>query len=115
MTESLTPEAQRDLAAMNARVYAMTAEDRDAWYRDHKLSHFFNPPRNVEWYAVIDGRESLVEWWSDSRSVVRCQWNRARPPKKVDDRAPVEGGRTWPTAEAFEAEYTARWQLERAY
>ncbi len=30
----------RDLAAMNARTWAMSDEDRDQWFRDHPLSDY---------------------------------------------------------------------------
>lgn len=36
----LSPEGLRELAAMNARTYAMSDEERDQWYRDHPLSDY---------------------------------------------------------------------------
>lgn len=37
---NLSPEAWQDIAAMNARTYAMTPEDRAQWFRDHPASSF---------------------------------------------------------------------------
>lgn len=36
----LSPEGWRNVAAMNARTYAMTPEDRDQWFREHPVSMF---------------------------------------------------------------------------
>jgi hypothetical protein len=36
----LSPHGLQDLAAMNARVYAMSDEDREQWYRDHPVSDY---------------------------------------------------------------------------
>lgn len=36
----LSPEGLRSLAAMNARVYAMSNQGREQWYRDHPLSDY---------------------------------------------------------------------------
>jgi hypothetical protein len=44
MADDLTPEAQRDLAAMNACTYAMTPADRTAWYAAHPLSMYQPEP-----------------------------------------------------------------------
>jgi hypothetical protein len=39
-----SPEEARDFAAMNARVYAMSPEDRKAWYYAHPLSMYEPEP-----------------------------------------------------------------------
>lgn len=39
-TEDMSPSGLRELAAMNARVYAMTEARRDQWYREHPLSDY---------------------------------------------------------------------------
>lgn len=39
----LSPEHWQDIAAMNARTYAMSEEDRAAWYADHPVSAFTYP------------------------------------------------------------------------
>jgi hypothetical protein len=40
----LTPEAQRETAAMNARTYAMTPADRETWFAEHPVSMFAPEP-----------------------------------------------------------------------
>jgi hypothetical protein len=40
MSEQLSPEHQRNIAAMNNRVYAMSEQDRERWYRDHPVSRY---------------------------------------------------------------------------
>lgn len=36
----LTPEGWRNVAAVNARTYAMSEQDREQWYRDHPVTDF---------------------------------------------------------------------------
>jgi hypothetical protein len=40
MSENLSPGHQREIAAMNARVYKMTEADREQWYAEHPVSMF---------------------------------------------------------------------------
>lgn len=44
----LTPQGLQSLAAMNARVYALSEQDRDQWYRDHPLSDYEEAARLTE-------------------------------------------------------------------
>lgn len=44
-----SPADLRELAAVNARTYAMTEEDRDQWYRDHPLSEYEAAARDSGW------------------------------------------------------------------
>ena len=39
----LSPEGLRDVAAMNAHVYAMSDADRAQWYADHPVSEYEDP------------------------------------------------------------------------
>jgi hypothetical protein len=39
----LSPEGEREIAAMNARVYAMSPEDRERWFAEHPVSDFTDP------------------------------------------------------------------------
>lgn len=39
----LSPAGLQSLAAMNARVYAMTDQDREHWYAEHPVSDFVGP------------------------------------------------------------------------
>lgn len=38
--ERLGAYGLQDLAAMNARVYAMTGEDRERWFREHPVEMY---------------------------------------------------------------------------
>ena len=38
--EYLSPAGLQDLAAMNARTYAMTEEDRKRWFKEHPVEMF---------------------------------------------------------------------------
>jgi hypothetical protein len=53
MADSL--EEARDIAAMNARVYAMSPEDREAWYATHPLSMFEAEQETV--MLLLDGTD----------------------------------------------------------
>jgi hypothetical protein len=39
----LTPEGRQNVAAMNARTYAMSDEDRERWFAEHPVSDFADP------------------------------------------------------------------------
>lgn len=39
-SDDMSPSGLRELAAMNARVYAMPEGKRDKWYREHPLSDY---------------------------------------------------------------------------
>ena len=63
----LTPEHWRDIAAMNARTYAMSEEERTQWYRDHPVSDFGAPvdtmarrARNRAAEAASDAAECIA-------------------------------------------------------
>ena len=61
-----SPEAWQDIAAMNARVYAMNDEDREKWYRDHPVSSFEDPAaRTARAIAAALEAEAISEWEDD--------------------------------------------------
>lgn len=47
MGEKLSAEHLQEIAAMNARTYAMTEEDRERWYAEHPVSMFEGPVDHV--------------------------------------------------------------------
>lgn len=76
--DELSAEQLRDVAAINARVYAMNDEERAQWYAEHPVS-MFEPHQHVHEvnalipdvtrFEVIDHRSSL-RWDAIRRSAV---------------------------------------------
>lgn len=68
MTE-LGGEGWRNIAAMNARVYAMTAEDREAWYAEHPVASFVMPARSAaDWSAMWQALKDCLTAQQDAAS-----------------------------------------------
>ena len=74
----LTPEHWRDIAAMNARTYAMSEAEREQWHADHPVSEFAaagsllaERARNRAAAAASDAAEAIsIGRYDDARQLL---------------------------------------------
>ena len=76
----LSPEAWQDIAAMNARVYVMSAEDRERWYREHPVSNFEDPvARTARDIAAALEEAAIADWDAGDGKVIEIYVSQIAP------------------------------------